>query len=236
MSNPPSQQPGGPARPAAPAAPSASSASGPGRPAAASALKFHARGEPRLWRGSPGGPWVDGAAQVGLEGLGRSKAVVAFDHNGDGALDLLVANTGAAPQLFEATADPANHWLQLRLSDPTTPNTRAVGAAVRVLDADDQQLWMGEVRTGSGYQSSGPGVLHVGLGADARAETVEVRWPDGDAVERFDVDAECVGFQQEVDMRGLGPLGELDMEVDAEQALDPVRRVTPGLAAQPGRR
>jgi hypothetical protein len=39
---------------------------------------------------------------------------------------------------------------------------------------------MGEVRTGSGYQSSGPVSLHIGLGKRDDVSAIEVRWPDSD--------------------------------------------------------
>ena len=48
---------------------------------------------------------------------------------------------------------------------------------------------MGEVRTGSGYQSSGPGSLHIGLSEQDDVSAIEVRWPDSDEFQRYDVES-----------------------------------------------
>lgn len=163
-----------------------SSATGPGN---ASAAAFFAVGAPAVWRGSPGGPWVDEAASVGLVADGQAKSVIPFDHDGDGALDLLIGNTTSPPQLISSDLTGGGHWLGLQLHDATAPNTRAIGARVRVRKSADRGEWIGEVRTGSGYQSSGPGTLHIGLGESDELDEVEVRWPDSDSFERYDVES-----------------------------------------------
>ena len=55
---------------------------------------------------------------------------------------------------------------------------------------------MGEVRAGGGYQSSGPGSLHVGLGERDDITTVEVHWPDADEYQAYPVD----GIDQAMDI------------------------------------
>lgn len=163
-----------------------SSATGPGN---ASAAAFFAVGAPAVWRGSPGGPWVDEAASVGLVADGQAKSLIPFDHDGDGALDLLIGNTTTSPQLIRSDLMGAGHWLEIQLHDATTPNTRAIGARVRIPKSTDRDGWISEVRTGSGYQSSGPGTLHIGLGESVELDEVEVRWPDSDSYERYDVES-----------------------------------------------
>jgi hypothetical protein len=158
----------------------------PGSPMAA-ALDFFGDGQPRMWMNGEPSPWIDEAEGFGFSGTGQAKALVAFDHDGDGFLDLLVANSDRGPSFFRNTAKTDGHWLELRSHDATTKNTRAIGARVRVPADDEDPGWVGEMRTGSGYQSSGPGTLHVGLGERDDVELVEVRWPDSDEFKRYDV-------------------------------------------------
>lgn len=78
----------------------------------------------------------------------------------------------------------ANRWtedgggrLVLRLSAPAGLNRDALGAVVRLWAGGRIQLR--EVRAGSSYLSQSSRDLLFGLGAAAKADRVEIRWPDG---------------------------------------------------------
>jgi hypothetical protein len=62
-------------------------------------------------------------------------------------------------------------------------NRDAIGARVHILAGADQQ-WQ-EVRGGGSYLSQNDFRVHFGLGAAARVDRVEVRWPNG-REERWD--------------------------------------------------
>ena len=113
----------------------------------------------------------------------KRQALIPFDQNDDGLLDLLVANSDGAPSLLLNTTEGGGHWLKIVLRDETTSNTQAVGARVRIVAQKGAPEWIGEVRTGSGYQSSGPGALHIGLGDTSYVDSFEVRWPDSEVYE-----------------------------------------------------
>ena len=155
----------------------------------AEALEYFASGSVRLWRGGSEHPLEEVAGSAGLDRAGLLKAVVAFDHDDDGDLDLVVTDTGSAPRFYRNETPRQGHWLQLTLSDETTPNTHAIGARVRVPNGAGEPGWVGEVRAGGGYQSSGPGTLQVGLGERTDVTSVEVRWPDADEFEAYPVAA-----------------------------------------------
>ncbi|MCB1028214.1 MAG: CRTAC1 family protein [Microthrixaceae bacterium] len=153
------------------------------------ALEYFAAGSVRLWRGGAGQPMPEVATSSGLDATGQLKAVVAFDQDEDGDLDLVVTDTGSAPLFYRNETPRQGHWLQLKLRDDTTPNTQAIGARVRLPGDGPEPSWVAEVRAGSGYQSSGPGVLHVGLGDRTDVTSVEVRWPDSDEFESYPISA-----------------------------------------------
>ena len=70
----------------------------------------------------------------------------------------------------------ANHWLELRL-EGTRSNRDAIGARIKVVSKNLTQY--NHVTTAVGYASSSAGPVHFGLGRDAMADLVEIRWPSG---------------------------------------------------------
>jgi hypothetical protein len=105
----------------------------------------------------------------------NSRAVVAFDMDGDGDLDLAVNNYGQPPKLLENVTLPRGQMLRVRL-DGAAPNTRAVGAQLTVQAG--KVTARRQITAGIGYLGQDDEVVHVGLGKAKQAK-VTVRWPDG---------------------------------------------------------
>jgi len=124
-------------------------------------------------------PLVDAAGPAGLDADGVGHALVAFDMDRDGDLDLFVANFGAAPVLYRNDTPTDRHWVTVSLDDPTRPgNRQGVGARVRVSSGDAEVT--GWISTGGSYESQRPAELHVGLGDDDGPVDIEVWWPGTD--------------------------------------------------------
>lgn len=98
------------------------------------------------------------------------------DLDADGRLDLVKRNKDALPVVLFGTCG-TNHWLEIELRDDG-PNTRAIGARVRVIAGENDQVrW---VRAGGrSLSSGGPPEVHFGLWTVDRVD-VEVTWPDGE--------------------------------------------------------
>jgi hypothetical protein len=79
------------------------------------------------------------------------------------------------------------HWVELQLVGVRS-NRDAVGARVRVQTAAGWQTR--EVHAGSGYLSGHSLVQHFGLGDEAHASAVEIRWPSGERTTLRDVAAD----------------------------------------------
>lgn len=129
---------------------------------------------------------------VGLVDTGLGRALVPFDMDRDGDLDLLVANFGSEPRLYRNDT-PARHWLVVQLDDPSTPgNPDGIGARVTITPVDGEPITRWVIGGGS-YESQVPTEVHVGLGDVDEVERVEVRWP-GEAEPQVltDVDADQV--------------------------------------------
>ncbi|MFN7148004.1 MAG: CRTAC1 family protein, partial [Microthrixaceae bacterium] len=162
---------------------------------------------------SPGAPAVDPlrfwllhdgtssevSAALGLDDTGLGRALVPFDMDRDGDLDLLVVNFGGEPRLYRNDS-PRRHWLVVQLDDPTTPgNPDGIGARVTItpLDGEPVTRW---VIGGGSYESQVPTEVHVGLGDIDEVQRVEVRWPGSTEPQVLtDVDADQVLTVQRAD-------------------------------------
>jgi len=147
--------------------------------------------DPMIFWVPDGDSFVDVASSVGLDDTGLGRALVPFDMDRDGDLDLLVTNIGRAPLLYRNDS-PSRHWLTVALDDPTTPGNRAgIGAEVAVFPTPDGPPVTQWVRTGGSYESQVPAEIHVGLGGSANVDRVEVTWPGDDTPQVLtDVDAD----------------------------------------------
>jgi hypothetical protein len=106
--------------------------------------------------------------------VGRGMAVGDIDN--DGRIDAVVTtNDGPAHILLNKTATH-NHWLTLQLVGHRS-NRDAIGAEIKLVTAAGPQ-WE-TVSTGGSYLSSSDKRVHFGLGAQTKAESMEIRWPSG---------------------------------------------------------
>lgn len=128
---------------------------------------------------------------VGLSDDSNSKASVPADFNGDGKLDLIVANTNAPPSLFINETDVGNNWLEVDLYNETSSNRNAVGSTITVSGAWPNKL-VRSVIAGGSFQSGNPLRQHFGIGRYAIADQVVIDWPDGQRQVLRDVPANQV--------------------------------------------
>jgi hypothetical protein len=134
--------------------------------------------EPMLLARNTGHGFVDVSAQSGAvfqqAWVGRGLAVGDLDN--DGRLDAVVStNDGPAYVLHNETQNQ-NHWLTLNLVGHKS-NRDGIGAVVKVVTKTLTQT--ATVSTAGSYLSSSDKRLHFGLGADALAGRIEIRWPSG---------------------------------------------------------
>ncbi|THH41430.1 VCBS repeat-containing protein [Neolewinella litorea] len=117
----------------------------------------------------------DVTADWGLQRPSNSNGAVTVDLDNDGDLDLVVNNLNQPAFLYRNNTG-GTHYLQIAL-EGEGQNTRGIGARVSFeLDSITQ---VQEYYPNRGYLSSGPEVLHFGLGARTRVPRLTVRWPSG---------------------------------------------------------
>lgn len=138
------------------------------------AWEFHADPS-RLFVNQADGRFVERATELGIDDRGQGRAVVAFDADRDGDLDLLVGNI-AGPLRFYRNEQPPGNFLSVRLRG-SGKNSQGVGARLWVRTGESTQLR--ELRCGNNFLSQDPVEAHFGLGSAQTVDELRVRWPDG---------------------------------------------------------
>lgn len=136
------------------------------------------RGPRLVYRNQGNGQFRDVSAYAG-SGINdpRSSRGAAFgDFDNDGDVDVLVMNMNDPPMLLRNDLRSQNAWLKLKLVG-TKSNRSAIGARVTVRAGNHVQAQ--EVTSQSSYYSHNDPRLHFGLGSARHADSVEIRWPNG---------------------------------------------------------
>lgn len=127
-----------------------------------------------------------GGAPGSASGVGDSVTVADID--GDGFLDLLLANGGSMGrslglpsdgggyQLYRNVANNGNHWLMIDL-EGTRSNRDGIGAVVHVTAGGVTQMRVQD--GGVHHRGQNHTRLHFGLGTNTRVDKITVRWPSG---------------------------------------------------------
>jgi hypothetical protein len=112
---------------------------------------------------------------------GRGAAFGDLDNDGD--VDAVVSNVGQQALVLRNDGGNRQHWLGIRVVGRKS-NRGGIGARVKVVSASGLTQYA-TVTTAVGYLSASDRRLIVGLGGDATAVLVEIRWPSG-AVRRYE--------------------------------------------------
>jgi hypothetical protein len=101
------------------------------------------------------------------------------DFDGDGDVDILVANSDGPLQLYENNAAQvtANHWLKVELQGEIS-NRYGVGQLVEV-ELDSGKVLRQQTYAGSGFLGSSEPAVHFGLGSESSVKEVRVHWSTG---------------------------------------------------------
>jgi enediyne biosynthesis protein E4 len=133
-----------------------------------------------------GNKFVDVSAMSGAvftkRWVGRGMAI--GDINNDGLLDAVVTENGGPAHVLLNKIQTSNHWLGIKLVGHKS-NHDGIGAVIKITTSAGSQ-WE-TVTTSVGYLSSSDPRAHFGLGKDALAQSVEIRWPSGIVQTRKDV-------------------------------------------------
>lgn len=131
--------------------------------------------------------FTDISGVSGIDSITDGRAGVFADFDNDGDLDVFsTVIQGQAHLLFRNNVGQDANFLRIELEgDGKTVSRDAFGAVVRVKTSAGT---LTKIKSGgSGFISQHDPRLLFGLGKDARAESIEVTWPNG-AIEKFEAD------------------------------------------------
>jgi len=108
-----------------------------------------------------------------------SRGLAVADYNNDGAMDVAIVDQGEGVRLLRNDI-PQGHWVELRLHNRVPPSNAPIGFG----DGATVIAWVKGVplrRTigSSSYLSQDSHRIHIGLGAAATIDRLEVRWLRG---------------------------------------------------------
>ena len=132
-----------------------------------------------LNRGAKARPeFVDVAEAAGFTASDNSRGAALADFDGDGRLDVLIANQHATPVLLhnEATAAARMAWIELRLVGGGPQCSRDATGSTVVVQLPGQPPIVQETQHANGFAAQNSGTVHVGLGAWTGPVPVRVRW------------------------------------------------------------
>jgi hypothetical protein len=119
----------------------------------------------------------------------RHRGSAVGDLDGDGRPDVVVSALSEPAEIWINDSPAKYHWLELKLVGAAS-NRDGIGAAIKVTSKSLAQY--NHATTAVGYASSSAGPVHFGLGLDAQAGQIEIRWPSGVAQRLSSVKADRV--------------------------------------------
>ncbi|HEU5079998.1 MAG TPA: FG-GAP-like repeat-containing protein [Opitutaceae bacterium] len=140
----------------------------------------------RVYRNSGDLSFEDVSALWGLDQKGVSFGAAFADLDGDGDLDLVVANYQSGPDVYRNDG-AQGHQLNIELRG-TSSNRFGIGATVSLETGGQRQ--MRQLTLARGYLSSSEPMLHFGLGVTTRVGRITVKWPSGRVQVLEDVEAD----------------------------------------------
>ena len=124
------------------------------------------------------GKWQSLTAEAGFTEAtaARHRGCAFGDFEGNGRIDIVATSLDQNAELWMNRSQNTGHWLDVALQGSKS-NRDGLGARIKIVTNAGTQY--NHQTSSVCYASSTLGPVHFGLGADTRANVVEVHWPSG---------------------------------------------------------
>jgi hypothetical protein len=122
---------------------------------------------------------VPAAANSGLALSLPARGMATGDLDGDGCLDVIVANSGGPPAVLRNVVRSKNNWLDIKLVGDVSVKTPrdAIGSVIFATIGGLRRRF--DVTSGANYASQDDQTVHIGLGTKTEIERLEIIWANG---------------------------------------------------------
>lgn len=140
-----------------------------------------------LWRNRGDLTFEEIGAQSGFTHTGQGRALLTFDYDRDGDMDIAVLSNNESLQLFRNEQNNSyttndNHWLQVVIDTTRHPERAPNGVGAKITLETAKATQTQYIKAGGTYLGLSEPVAHFGLGAENRIKKLTVDWGDGNPV------------------------------------------------------
>ncbi len=148
----------------------------------------------KLYHNNGDGTFTNVTGESGIQVSGKAGGCAFADYDNDGDLDLYAASIGGGDALYRNEGND-NHWLHIKAVGSigeipiNIKRTNKDGVGARVIVQAGELSMVREINPGCsrGYN---PLIAYFGLGQNAVADSVEIRWPSGQLTNLINVPAD----------------------------------------------
>jgi len=143
--------------------------------------------------------------ESGLKDDREGKALLTFDYDRDGDMDLFVVNNGDKPVLFTNITEDAGNWLQVKFKGAIS-NSRGIGARLYIQKTLGASPQLYELSGANQFLGQSEALIHAGL-ADFSGPIARLRivWPSG--VEQILTDVD-INQRLTIREKGMSPFAK----------------------------
>lgn len=180
-----------------------------------------------LFRNKGDGTFTNVTQEAGVSvGGGRTGGCTFGDYDNDGDLDLFVSNLDGFNELFRNEGND-NHWLHIICTGSigeipiNVKRTNRDGVGARVILKAGNLSMIREINPGCSRGHS-PLIAYFGLGQNATADSVEIRWPSGQITNLTNIPADQMIEVKE----GKEGYTKIEVEPVKYKSVEPQEKIT----------